>query len=467
MRRFVQQIFIPGSRRARPKEDKVVKRVLTSIFACVVVLLAGLVSAQAQTGNRPPCDFSDLFYNDNGLVACTLQSDGSCTTLNSAELNTEPDGRFGTFRQFGPPATQPNQANWVADSSCAVNDPTRRNFRILATTGGNADDGNSPFSTGTNVTPEFISILAFIHNTVAFTGSPGAPVQNYSRTVGAIGPNGGLDNQQTNAGTTISIQAGTDFDGRSTGINPRGISQEEIVSNFEAYASLKQTVNGQFATNPCSLKMIQNQQNPKATSVPQPCFPVADTFANGHTLSNVATPNLRQDWRFATNRNAMDGSDNNCINTQDTNCKTKSGPKGILSDSPFGYFCDDLLGMWILTYFWFTEPPNTTNATCANVFSSIGGKNGFNLDGTPIILTAHELNDELEANGCGAEAHEQPDGSDGGAVWLVCPGVPDPTAGAIASDAFLDAVRLPSGQFQDSFIAQTFTCLQTTGQFCH
>src|SRR5215470_2304235 len=111
MRRFVQQIFIPGSQPARPKEDKVVKRVLMSIFACVVVLLAGLVSAQAQTGNRPPCDFSDQFYNDNGLDASP-----------TAELNTEADGRFGnnngTLRQFGPPATQPNQANYVADSTC-------------------------------------------------------------------------------------------------------------------------------------------------------------------------------------------------------------------------------------------------------------------------------------------------------------------------------------------------------------
>ena len=454
------------------------KRILISIFACVVVLLAGLVSAQAQTGNRPPCDFSDIFYDDNGLTACTLNSDGTCTTLASAELNTEPDGRFGSFRQFGPPATQPNQANWIADSTCATNDPTRRNFRILATTGGNSDDGNSPFSTGTNETPEFISILAFIHNTIAFTGSTSAPLQNYQRTVGAIGPNGGLANQQTNAGTTISVLAGTDFDGRNTGINARsqtigtnnpqvGISQEEIVSNFEAYAALKQTVNGQFATNPCSLSMIQATQNIHATTVPQPCFPVADTFANGHTLSNVATPNLTQNWRFATNRNAMDGSDNNCVNTQDKVCGPGAGTKTILSDSPFGYFCDDLLGMWIITYFWFTQPPNTTVQPCHDVFAAIGAKNGFNLEGAPIILTAHELNDELEANGCGAEAHEQPDGSDGGAVWLVCPGIPDPTAGAIASDAFLDAVRLPNGNFQDPFVSNTFTCLQTTGQFCH
>jgi hypothetical protein len=462
--KFYSTNFIPGLRPARPKEDMVVKRLLLSIFACfVVVFLAGLVSAQAQTGNQPPCDFSDQFYNDNGLDASS-----------GAELNTEPEGRFGTFRQFGPPATQPNQANWTADSRCATNDPTRRNFRILATTGGNADDGNSPFSTGTNETPEFISILAFIHKSSAFIGSPGAPTQNYSRTVGTIGPNGGLANQQTNAGTTISIRAGTDFDSRSTGVNSRsqtigttnpqvGISTEEIVSNFEAYAALKQTVNGQLALNPCSLKMIQNLQNPKATSVPQPCFPVADTKdANGNTISDTATPNLTQDWRFATNRNAMDGSDNNCINLQDTHCK--KGSKGVVSDSPFGYFCDDLLGMWIITYFWITKPLN--DPTCGPIYQSIGAKNGFNLDGGPIILTAHELNDELEATGCGAEAHEQPDGSDGGAVWLVCPGIPDPTAGAIASDAFLDAVRLSNGSFQDPFISKTFTCLQTTGQFC-
>jgi hypothetical protein len=435
-----------------------VKRLLIGIFACVVVLLAGLVSAQAQTGNRPPCDFSDRFYEDNGLVACTLQSDGStCLTLGGAELNTEPDGRFGTFRQFGPPATQPNQANWVADSACSANDPDRRDFRILATTGGNSDDGNSPFTTGTNETPAFISILAFIHNAVAFIGPPGSPQSNYSRTVGAIGPNGGLDNQQSNAGTTISIVAGTDFDGRSAGLNPRGISQQEIVSNMEAYAAVKQTVNGQLALNPCSLSMIQQLQNPNAKTVPQPCFPVADTISNGSTLSNVATPNLTQDWRFAINRNAMDGSDNNCISTQDQNCK-----HGTLSDSPFGYFCDDLLGMWIITYFWITKPLN--DPTCGPIYQSIGAKNGFNLDGGPIILTAHELNDELEATGCGAEAHEQPNGSDGGAVWLVCPGIPDPTAGAIASDAFLDAVHLPNGNFQDPFIAQVFNCLKTTGQ---
>jgi hypothetical protein len=160
-----------------------------------------------------------------------------------------------------------------------------------------------------------------------------------------------------------------------------------------------------------------------------PCFPV----------TSVATPTLRQDWRFATNRNAMDGSDNNCISTDITVC-----PNGV-SDSPFGYFCDDLLGMWILTYFWFTQPPNTTDPVCGPIFKSIIAKNGANLDGTPIILTAFELNDEIEANNCGAEGKEAVDGSDGGAIWLVCPAIPDPRAGAISSDAFLDQVRQSNG----------------------
>ena len=389
------------------------KSVLKSIFACVVVMLAGRASAQTFTPiNPPPCDFSDQFYGDNGIDPTQLVQ------------------RFGSARQFGPPATG-NQANWVADSNCSVTDPTRRNFRILATTGGNADDGNSPFTNGTPETLEFISILAFLTNQTNFENT-------YSRTVGAI--NGGLDGDQQNAGEVISIV---------NGANPRGIHMQDIVGHFEAYAALKQFLpNGTFAANPCAADMV----SPLAPATP--CFPV-------NNVSTVFTPSLRQDWRFATNRNVMDGSDGNCINNTDQNCKHK-----VFSDSPYGYFCDDLLGMWIITYFWFTKPPNTTDSVCAPIFAAIGAKNGFNLDGTPIILTADELNNKLEANGCGAEGQEAVDGTDGGAVWLICPGIPDPRNGAIATDAFLDAVRLPNGSFQDPFLAQNFTCLQQTGKFC-
>jgi hypothetical protein len=365
------------------------------------------------TFNPPPCDFSDTFYMDNGIDPTQLV------------LRFGDNG--GTTRLTGPPA-RGNQKNYVVDSNCATKDPTRRNFRILATTGGNADDGNSPFTNGTPETFEFISILAFVTNQTNFETT-------YSRTVGAI--NGGLDGDQQNAGSVISIVNSQ---------NPRSIAMQDIVGNFEAYATPKQTTPQGFALNPCQADM----QAPGVSTTP--CFDLG-------TVNAVFTPNLRQDWRFATNRNAMDGSDNNCISTDPNVC-----PNGV-SDSPFGYFCDDLLGMWIITYFWFTQPPNTTDPVCAPIFKAIGAKNGFNLDGTPIILTAHELNDELEANNCGAEGQEAVDGSDGGAVWLVCPAIPDPRAGAIASDAFLDQVRLANGVPQNLSLTANFLSLQIFGLF--
>jgi len=440
-----------------------VKTLLKSILVCVVLMMAAaLASAQTFTKiNPPPCDFSNQFYGDNGL------------DINQLVLRFGDNG--GTTRLTGPPATG-TQHNYVADTTdCSATDPTRRDFRILATTGGNSDDGNSPFSCfdgattpgqpgpgqfgpfavfpqcanqpGANPagqvpeTLEFISILAFVDKQSAF-------LTTYSRTVGAI-TNGGLDGVQSNAGEVISIV---------NSANPRGIRMEDIIGNFEAYAAVKQVLpNGQFALNPCAVDM----QSPLAPATP--CFSVADTLdSHGNVIdSDVSTPHLRQDWRFATNRNAIDGSDNNCINNTDQNCKHKA-----FSDSPFGYFCDDLLGAWILTYFWYTVNPLTepSTTTCGKVFANIAAKNGKNLDGTPVILTAHELNDELEANGCGAEGQEAVDGTDKGAVWLICPAIPDPRNGAIASDAFLDVATHNS--LLDPFVSNNFACLQTTGKFC-
>jgi len=173
-------------------------------------------------------------------------------------------------------------------------------------------------------------------------------------------------------------------------------------------------------------------------------------------VTSVATPTLRQDWRFATNRNAIDGSDGNDPLNQ--------GGAGA-SNSPFGYFCDDLLGMWIITYFWYTVDPANPGPVCGPILSNLAKKNGLSLDGTPIIKTADELNNQLEANGCGAEGQEDAGGADGGAVWLICPALPDPRAGAIAKDAFLDQVLKPNGAPLDPAITANFKCLQTKGDF--
>jgi len=361
--------------------------------------------------NPPPCDYNDTFYKDNGLDPAQVF------------------GRFGSARLTGPPASG-KQVNWVADSTCSQRDPDRRNFRILAITGGFPDDG-----TGTPT--EFITLLGFLTAEKAFETS-------YTRTVGAI--NGGLDGDQQNPGENISIVASA---------NPRGITMENLVSNFEAYPAVKQRLaNGQIALNPCQADMVSD------LAPAQPCFDLSSPNA-------VATPNLRQDWRFATNRNAMDGSDNNCISNDPTVCTQPNGNGSgpAQNDSPFGYFCDDLLGMWINTFFWYTVDPANPGTTCGPILTALGKKNGLTLDGTPIIKTADELNNQLEANGCGAEGKLAFDGTDGGPVWDICPAIPDPRAGAISKDAFLDSVHQKNGAPQNLGLTLNFLSLQIFGVF--
>jgi len=342
--------------------------------------------------NPGPCDFNDTFYEENGIDV--------------TKLDQPVAGRFGNFRQFGPPSTSSTQPNWVVDGdNCLKKDPTRRNVRILATTGGYIDNG-------TGAPTEFISLIAFLTDQSFF-------LQNFTQPVG---------------GSTISIVNGQ---------NPRGIAMQNIVGHFEAYAANKQKLaDGTFAKNPCA-------SFASTLAPPTPCFSVA----------SVATPTLRQDWRFATNRNAMDGSDGNCISTDTAVCAS-------ISDSPFGYFCDDLLGMWIVTYFWFVVDPANPGPVCGPVFSSIGARNGFSLDGTPIVKTAQELNVQLEANGCAAEGQGDVSGADSpAAVWLICPAIPDPRDGAITQDSFLDTVRKPNGAPLDPQFNINFKCLKTNGVF--
>lgn len=337
--------------------------------------------------NPPPCDFNDTFYGENGIDVNRLDS--------------ATGQRFGLFRKTGPPAFLPGQVNWVNDTNCVPKDPIRNNVRILATTGGYVDDG-------TGSPTEFISLIAFLTDQTFF-----------------------LTDFSVNGQVFISNSG-----------NKRGITMQNIVSNFEAYAALKQIdpVTHVFHTTACGTMGDPAQQNN--------CFDV----------TSVATPRLRQDWRFATNRNAIDGSDNNIVSG------TGSGAT-IVNNSPFGYFCDDQLGMWIITYFWFTVDPANPGPVCGPIFAALDQKNGVSLDGTPIIKTADELNNQLEANGCGAEGKEDVGGADKGAIWLICPAIPDPRAGGIALDAFLDQVRKPNGVPLDLNFTVNFLSLQIFGVF--
>ena len=298
------------------------------------------------------------------------------------------------FSRLTGPPAGPGQVNWVVDNSNT--DPTRNNIRILASTGGYKDDTGSP--------TQFISIIAFLTSPDFFTGVP----------------------------------------------NARGITMEQIAgipnnngSAFEAYAGVKQIgPGGVFLPAPCASIGIANGIPGKT------CFSVA----------SVETPNLRQDWRFSTNRSAIDGS------------------------AQFSYFGDNLLGMWIITYHWYTAagfgPAQTPDCKVALQF--MAGWNGLSLDGTPVIKSGaelHFLENNLQGNEgnefpppptnpCAQEGNLDPTVGDVGTVWLICPSIPDPTQGGIAPDAFADTVRKQDGSPVDPDVTKEFNCLQKNGQFC-
>lgn len=457
--------------------------------------------------NPPPCDFLDGFYNNIGIST----SSAGNTTVTAQGVDSEPAQRFGFFRQTGPPAIFPSQVNWVVDNTCGTRDTVRKNIRILATTAGYVDNGNgSP--------TDFISIIAFLTNQSFFETSFISDPDNLG---GITDPNTGINTPFnfgcavpapptlpnsgcvviTNGNSQVTLPAteaagGANADAVGFGLNARnngpgntgvgplgnsgqgvgsgqGDDMQDIVSNFEAYPALRQRLpNGTFAVIPCgslnNANNAPNALNPGLPVIPIPspvCFPV----------NSIATPSLRQDWRFATNRNAIDGSDNNVVsasvfgNDPGGAGELVNAGNTIVNNAPYGYFCDDLLGMWINTYFWFTQDPGVTgpcNNGPTSPYQTVSSVEGLNLDGTPIVKTANELNNVLEATGCAQEGKIDFSGNDGGAVWLICPAIADPTNGAITLDAFLDQVRRPNGLPLDPQFTINFFCLQFFGQFC-
>lgn len=330
-----------------------------------------------------------------------------------------------SFVRFNPPPFDFNDAFYTANgiSVSQLDSPGAGRFGFFRRTGPPARDGQVNWVTdNSNTDPDRKNVRI-----LATTG-------------------GYIDDGTGGATEFISIIAFLLNQNFFTGVaNKRGIQMVDIVGAFEAYAAPKQVKpNGTFQPTPCGTMgdpLFQNN-----------CFDV----------TSVATPTLRQDWRFATNRSRIDGS------------------------SPFGYFCDDILGMWIVTYFWYVDTgfgPHQTNQ-CHQMLAALGQQNGLSLDGTPIIKTGDELNflagEVLTTNPipgflgsnppsppCAAEGSENPAGLDGGAVWIVCPAIPDPRNGGIAPDAFLDVVRKQSGAALDPAFARNFNCLKTTGKFCN
>ena len=135
-----------------------------------------------------------------------------------------------------------------------------------------------------------------------------------------------------------------------------------------------------------------------------------------------------------------------------------------LVDLRGGYFSNDPLGLWILTFVEYTDAALTPQGQAA--LAALAERNGFDADGTPIIRTVSEIED-LESRGFVSVTELPQDGSLG-PPYFVCPVFKDPRDGGIAPDAFLDMVTDDNGDIlpAEAFLQQEFDCLQQTGDFC-
>ena len=364
-----------------------------------LLMLATPASAQdsatvsSSNFNPPPCDYSDTFYEDNGIVP------------------TQVVGRFGTSRRTGPPA-RGNQVNWVADSDL------RR-----ATTPSAGTSASWPLPAGSPTT-------ARTRPTSSSPSWVSSPARALSRRPIRV-----LPALTTSRSATVRTRAES--------------AMEDIVSNFEAYAMVKQRLpNGQFATNPCDTDMA----SPLAP--PTPCFQL-------NTVNTVFTPNLRQDWRFASNRNAMDGSDNNCISTDPTVCASPSATARSATSATICWECGSSLmsgSPWIRP----TRPPPSARRSS----QALEAKNGASLDGS-----SHHRD---------RGRYQQPDRGQwlrrGGASWPSMERTaaqsgwfarPFPIHATVPSPGTLSWTRCscPTDSRRTRQMTANFVSLQTTGQF--
>jgi hypothetical protein len=127
----------------------------------------------------------------------------------------------------------------------------------------------------------------------------------------------------------------------------------------------------------------------------------------------------------------------------------------LIADLRNGYFSNDPLGIWRINLVRFTAAALNTPAGQA-ALADLRGRNGVDVDGTPIVKTLDEVQ-SLAQNGY--VTIETPPMSGSGFRWFFCPVIEDPRDGAIAPDAFLTVTQNSDAP---AFVA-LFNCLQRTG----
>jgi hypothetical protein len=132
----------------------------------------------------------------------------------------------------------------------------------------------------------------------------------------------------------------------------------------------------------------------------------------------------------------------------------------FMLDRSGGYFSNNPLGLWIHVFVNFTGEAFKTRGGI-RALSDLGRRNGYALDGTPVIRTKSEIMN-LYQNGY-VTLDQLPQSSP--ICYAVCPAIKDPTDGGIALDQFLSTVRYPNGAAFDPIIEQSFESLRLTGRW--
>lgn len=131
-------------------------------------------------------------------------------------------------------------------------------------------------------------------------------------------------------------------------------------------------------------------------------------------------------------------------------------------DTRGGYFEKDPLGNWSLIFVSYTEAATNT-LFGKRELRALAEINGSDLDGTPVIKRAREIEDFARKGLIQLQERVSGDASDTGAKvfpWVICPAIQNPNDGAITPDAFLVTTGV-SPEVQENF-----DCLQSTGEFC-
>jgi len=231
-------------------------------------------------------------------------------------------------------------------------------------------------------------------------------------------------------------------------------------------ARLEGRRNGQDGLSVIDRKLQPNQRNVRITLT-------APAYDDSGDLVFFAPTALFGDEAFAPNAAGQEARDIAHSFAIYEFPRAANGPGEVfpkrqasLVDLRGGYFSNDPLGIWILTFVEYTDAAFNTPQGRATL-ADLGARNGFDADGTPIIKTVSDI-ENLRQRGF-VSVTELPEDGSLGSPFFVCPVYKDPRDGAIAPDAFLDMVVGDDGEFlpAEAFMQDEFNCLQGTGDTCN